>query len=420
MNSKERVLKTLIHKETDKLVVDFGASSVTGMHVSIVYKLRQYFGLDNPDTPVKVIEPYQMLGEIDNDLRDILGSDVAGLGGKDTIFGYSKENWKEWKLFDGTPVLVPRLFNTEANKDGSIYQYAEGDKIYPPSGKMPKDGFFFDSIIRQKPIDEGNLDFSNNVEEFSLLSDKDIDYFKKELQRINPKNDFAIIGMIANSGFGDITFVPGPMLKDPKGIRDVEEWYISTYTRKDYIKKVFHGQLDIALENYKKVNKDIGDSVDVVFVSGTDFGTQQGLFSSLDTYRELFKPFHKKVNDWIHDNTNWKTFIHTCGSIFKIIPDLIEAGFDILNPVQISATGMDPSKLKSNYGKDITFWGGGVDTQKTLALGAPQDVKKQVRELIEIFSPGGGFIFTTVHNIQANVPIKNVIAMIEAVNEYKN
>ena len=419
MNSKERVLKTLKHEEPDKLPVDFGATPNTGIHVSVVYKLRQYYGLDDPGTPVKVIEPYQMLGEIDNDLKVILGTDVVGLEGKGTFFGYPKEKWKEWKLFDGTPVLVPGLFNTEENEDGSIYQYAEGDKSYPPSAKIPRGGCFIDSIIRQKTIDEDKLDPKDNLEEFRILDDEDISYLKKELIRINKENNYATIGMIANSSFGDIAFVPGPMLKDPNGIRDIEEWYISTLTRKDYIKKIFDGQLEIALENYRIVNEAIGDLIDVVHVSGTDFGTQRGLFISKNTYNELYRPFHKKVNDWIHENTNWKTFIHNCGGVFELIPDLIEAGFDILNPVQISAVGMNPRKLKSEYGKYITFWGGGVDTQRTLPLGTPVDVKKQVKELVEIFSPGGGFVFNTVHNIQANVPIKNVIAMIKVLQEYR-
>ena len=419
MNSKERVLKTLKHEEPDKLAVDFGGTPNTGIHVSVVYKLRQYYGLDDPGTPVKVIEPYQMLGEINNDLRIILGTDAVGLDGKRTFFGYPKEKWKEWKLFDGTPVLVPGLFNTEENEDGSIYQYADGDKNYPPSAKIPKDGFFIDSIIRQKTINEDKLDPKDNLEEFRILDNEDISYLKKELIRINKENNYATVGVIANSSFGDIAFIPGPMLKDPNGIRDIGEWYISTLTRKDYIKKIFDGQLEIALENYRIVNEAIGDLIDVVHVSGTDFGTQQGLFISKNTYNDLYKPFHKKVNDWIHENTNWKTFMHNCGGVFELIPDLIEAGFDILNPVQINAAGMNPGKLKSEYGKYITFWGGGVDTQRILPLGTPTDVKKQVKELVEIFSPGGGFVFNTVHNIQANVPIKNIVAMVEVLQEYR-
>ncbi|MBN1299386.1 MAG: methyltransferase [Actinobacteria bacterium] len=419
MNSKERIICTINHKQPDKLPVDFGSTHTTGIHVSNVYRLRQYYNLDLPGTPVKVVEPYQMLGEIADDLKDILGVDVAMLEGKGTFFGYKKENWKEWQLNDGTPVLVPGLFNTQKNDDGSIYQYAEGDKNYPPSSKMPSKGFFFDSIIRQKNPIEDHLNPEDNLEEWNLISKEELDYLKMRADYFYNNTGYGIMGALCYSGFGDIAFVPGPMLKDPKGIRDIEEWYISLFKRKDYIKKVFDGQLEIALENYKRINEALGDIIDVIFISGTDFGTQQGLFISLDTYRELFKPFYKKVNRWIHENTKWKTFIHSCGSVYKLIPDLIDDEFDILNPVQISASDMEPEKLKNEFGKYLVFWGGGVDTQKTLPLKGPYEIKEEVKRLIEIFGKNGGFVFNTIHNVQANVPIENLIAMFEVINEYR-
>ncbi len=415
MNSRERILEALSHKVTDKLPVDFGSSLTTGIHVSQVYKIRQYYGLDEPGTPVKIIDPYQMLGEIKDDLKDIIGIDVAPLDTPQTIFGFRRENWKEWKLDDKIPVLVPGLFNTEKNDDGSLYQYPQGDKNYSPSGKMPSGGFYFDSIIRKKNIDE-DINPGDNLEEFNILSEDDLSLLKKEV--INIYN-YSVLGTFANSSFGDVAFVPGPMLKEPKGIRDIEEWYISLATRRDYIKKIFEGQLEIALENYREVNKAIGEKIDIVYISGTDFGMQQSLFMSKYDYRELFKPFHKRINDWIHENTNWKTFMHSCGAIFDLIPDFIEAGFDILNPVQISATEMDPLKLKKSFGDYITFWGGGVDTQKVLPMGSPDEVRKQAREMIEIFNQGGGFVFNAVHNIQANIPIENIIALIEIIQEYR-
>lgn len=360
-----------------------------------------------------------MLGEVADDLKDAMGVDVAILEGKGTFFGYNKEDWKEWKLNDGTPLLVPGLFNTKKNKDGSVYQYAKGDKNYPPSAKMPFKGFFFDAIIRQKKIVEEELNPEDNLEEYTLISKKDLDYLKQQIDKLYNNTQYAIMGVIGSSSFGDIAFVPGLMLKEPKGIRDVEEWYVSTCTRKGYIKKVFSGQMEIAIENYKRIYETIGNTIDAVFVSGADFGMQQGLFISLDAYRELFKPFHKKVNKWIHDNTEWKTFIHSCGSVYKLIPDFIEAGFDVLNPVQISAKDMDPVRLKKEFGKDIVFWGGGVDTQRTLPIKKPSQVKEEVRRLIDVFGQGGGFVFNTVHDIQANVPIENIMAMLEVVQEYR-
>lgn len=420
MNSRERVKKALSHKQPDILPVDIGGTTVTGMHASIVYKLRQYFSLDNPGTPVKVVELMQMLGEIKNDLKEITGIDCYALEGKGTIFGFDKENWKEWELFDGTPLLVPGLFNTTLNEQGGIYQYAKGDRNYSPSGVIPKDGYFFNPIIRKKEIDEKNLNFKDNLEEVEIISSEELIYLKDIAEDLYNNTNYSIISTSMVSDLGDIALIPGPNLKDPKGIRDITEWYISLYKRRDYIKKVFEYQTEIAIENYKRINEAMGKFIDVYFITGTDFGYQEGLMISKDVYSDLFKPFHKKINDWIHENTQWKSFIHTCGSVYELLLDFIEAGFDILNPVQISAKNMKPEKLKKEFGKYLTFWGGGVDTQKTLALGSTKEVKKEIKKLIEIFNVDGGFIFSAVHNIQPNVPIKNVIAMIEVIQKYRN
>ena len=419
MNSRQRIKTAINHKQPDVLPVDFGGVSSTGIHVSTLYKLRQRLGLDNSSTPVKVIEPSQMLGEIDEDLRKIMGVDCLPIWDSVNIFGFHNKDWKEWKLWDGTPILVPGLFNTIENKDGSIYQYPKGDKNWSPSGKMPKGCFFIDAIIRQKNLEESNLDPKDNLEEFSVISKMDLIYLREKVSSLYKDTDYAIVGMLANSSFGDIALVPGLNLKDPKGIRDVEEWYISIYRRRDYIKKVFEGQCEIALENYRRIFREIGNKINVVQVTGNDFGTQKGLFFSLETYRDVFKPFHKRINDWVHENTKWKTFIHTCGAVYDLIPDIIEAGFDILNPIQISAKGMSPAGLKKKYGKYITFWGGGIDTQKTFPLGTPKQVKEEIRRNIELLNSGGGFVFSTVHNIQKDVPIDNIIAMIEVIKEYR-
>ena len=206
-------------------------------------------------------------------------------------------------------------------------------------------------------------------------------------------------------------------MKDPKGIRDVEEWYISTAMRRDYVYKVFEKQCEIGLKNIEKLAPILGDKVQVVFVSGTDFGTQRGPFISPQAYRDLYMPFQKAINDKIHELTNWKIFIHSCGGIYPLIPDMIKAGFDILNPVQCSATDMDPQRLKDEFGDQLIFWGGGVDTQKTLPFGTPEEVYKEVSERIGVFGENGGFVFNSIHNIQSNVPTENILAMFQAIND---
>ena len=419
MNSRERVEAALDHRQPDRVPLDLGASPVTGMHVSSVYLLRQTLGLDAAGTPVKVTEPYQMLGEIADDLTSALGVDVVGLGGTKTMFGFENKDWKSWTLFDGTPVLVPEGFNTEREENGDLLMYPEGDRSAPPSGRMPKNGYYFDTIVRQVAIDDAKLNVEDNLEEFGPVSDAELQHFALEADRLSGQTDKAILANFGGTAFGDIALVPAPFLKHPRGIRDIEEWYVSTAIRFDYVYEVFRRQCDIALRNLAKIYDAVGDRVTAVFVTGTDFGTQNGPFISCQSYRKLYRPFHGRVNDWIHEHTPWKTLIHSCGSVVDLLPDVIEAGFDILNPVQCSAAGMAPRRLKQRFGERICFWGGGVDTQRTLPFGTPEEVREEVGQRVEIFGAGGGFVFNTVHNVQARTPRENLVALYEAFAEVR-
>jgi hypothetical protein len=418
MNSRERVALSLNHQEPDRVPLDLGGCEVTSLHVSAVYRLRQALGLDAPGTPVKVIEPYQMLGEIKADLMDALGVDVVSLVGRRTWFGFDNEGWKPWVLFDGTPVLVAAGFNTQPEPNGDSLLYPEGDRSAPPCARMPAGGWYFDPIIRQPPVDESRLSPEDNLEEFGPLTQGALDYFGWEAERLYRETDKAIFAAFVDVSFGDVGSVPAPGLKYPRGIRDIEEWYISTITRRDYVYRVFERQCEIGLANLERLYQVVGERVAVLFVNSTDFGMQAGPLISPRTYRELYQPFHKRINDWVHAHTPWKTFNHSCGAIVPLIEDFIEAGFDILNPVQCSAAGMDPAELKRRFGDRLTFWGGGVDTQSTLPFGTPQEVRQEVRQRMRIFGPGGGFVFSAVHNIQADVPVENLLALFEAVREY--
>ena len=417
MNGKERLEATLNHQQPDRVCVDIGATWISGMHVSAVDKLRKAV-LGDHDYRVKVCEPYQMLGEIDDELRNALGIDVVGRLGRKSLFGTDERDWKPFTLFDGTEVLVPHNLNTTVDEaTGDLLTYPEGDTSVPPSGRMPKGGYFFDSIVRQEPIDEDALDPADNCEEFDLLGEEDLAFYREVREWFEARPEFGTVAVVPGTAFGDIAVVPAPFLKHPKGIRDIQEWYISIAMRPDYIKAVFERQCEIGLKNIETLIEILGDVVQVAVITGTDFGTQRGLFCSIDSYRDLFKPYHTRVNRLIHEKTNWKTFIHTCGSVWDLLPDLIEAGFDILNPVQCSAAKMDPRDLKREFGKDIVFWGGGVDTQNTLPFGTPDDVYREVRERIEIFNDGGGFVFNTIHNILGNTPLENVQGLFRAIRD---
>jgi len=416
MNSRERVETALNHGEPDRVPLDLGGSATSGMHVSAVYALRQALGLDEPGTPVKVVEPYQMLGEIAPDLADALGVDVVWLPARNNMFGFANDGWKPWTTFDGTPVLVPGKFNIGAGANGDILMYPGGDPSARPSARMPAGGFYFDSLIRQDEIDDDSLDPADNVD-YGPLPEEDLEYFRREAGRLRSETDRAILGGIGGTALGDIALVPGPWIREPGGIRDVEEWYVSTAMRPDYVREVFERQTEIALANLELFRQAVGDAISVIFMCGTDFGTQNGPFMSADTFRDLYKPYYRKMNDWVHANTGWKTFKHSCGGILPLVEDLLEAGFDILNPVQCSAAGMDAATLKEKYGQRVTFWGGGVDTQKTLPFGKPEEVRAEVAGRIATFSPGGGFVFNTIHNVQVGTPVENLTALYEAVRE---
>lgn len=399
--------------------MDFGGFFQTGLHVSLVYKIRQALGLDAPGTPVQVVEIYQMLGEIAPDLRAALGVDTVNLHGPGTMFGFPQTQFQEWRMPDGTPVLVPQDFNTRFEPNGDLLQWPGGDRSVPPSGRMPEGGSFFDAIVRQEPLDEERLNPADNTEEFERVADGELDYYRALAEDLYRTTDQALVCTFGGLTFGDIALVPAPFLKRPKGIRDLAEWYMSTVSRPAYIQAVFERQTEVALENLGRLQSAVGDRPTVIQTNGTDFGTQNGPFCSVAKFRELYLPYQQRVNGWIHRHTQWKTLMHCCGGIAPLLDSIVEAGFDILNPVQCSARGMDARTLKQRYGDQLVFWGGGVDTQRVLPFGTPQEVRDQVRERIEIFAPGGGFVFSTIHNIVANTPLANVLALFDALQEYR-
>jgi len=418
MTSRERVWAALNHQAPDRVPLDVGATAVSGIAASALYRLREAYGLEKH--PVKVHEPYQMLGQVEDDVLDALGVDIVGLGDDSTFFGFPQRDWKPFTLFDGTPVLVPGKFNTKVAEDGNLYQYPRGDRRHKPSGRMPAGGFYHDAIERQEPYDEDALDPEEWVRDmYHVFSDEDLDLLDKRVNVLYKGSDRAIIGNFGQGSFGDIAYVPGTAIPHPKGIRAVADWYMATVLHKDYVKGIFQRQLDIVLQNLPLYKQVVGDKIVAIFISGADFGSQRGSFISPAAYRELYQPYHKAINDWVHANTSWKTFYHSCGSMVDLYDDFCDAGVDIVNPVQISAAGMDPRALKERWGSRLVFWGGGVDTQRVLAFGSPAEIDAHVRDNIAAFDHAGGFVFNAVHNIQATVPTANLKALFDAVNKYR-
>jgi hypothetical protein len=416
MTSKEIIQQALHHKDCGRIPVDFGATSVTGIHCRTVEALRRHYGLE--EKPVRIIEPFQMLGEVDEALQEITGVDVIGVWGRENMFGIDETRLHEQVTPWGQRVLIAEDIDLTPDKNGNIYIYAKGDCRFPPSAVMPEGCFFVNAIERGVAVNDEKLSIADNLEEFGYLKEEDLSHFEREATRAAATGKAAVAGF-GGTALGDIAFVPGMGLKEPKGIRAVDEWYMSTVLRPEHISRIFEKQTDIAIENYRLLWDRLGDKVDVVFTCGTDFGTQNSQFCSRETFRDIWLPHYKRMNDWIHRNTSWKIFKHCCGSIIPLIPLLIEAGFDILNPVQINAKDMDSQRLKDEFGDALTFWGGGIETQKILPAGTPEQVREHVLRQCEIFGKNGGFVFNSVHNIQANVPVANVVSMIETLNSLR-
>ncbi len=418
MTSRERVRAAIAHQEPDYVPLDLGGCGQTGMNADTLYRLRRALGL--PEHPITIAEPYQMLGEIEMDLIEAVGADVAPLWNPTNLMGTSNRRTQPWTTPSGTPVWMADDFAYDTDAQGHTYVYPQGDRSAAYSLHLPEGGSFFDNINRAPKVDEEHLtpleDFRDS---YTVHTEETCRYWEERSKQLYEQTQLSLLGVLGGMGLGDAAELPGPFLKQPKGIRGMEDWLAAHYLYPDYIRAVFEYQTQIALRNLELYRQAVGERIDVVWLSGTDFGTQNSLFLSPELFRDLYKPYYQRVNDWVHKHTNWKTFYHSCGAVYDILPDFVEMGVDIINPVQCSACGMDAARLKAEFGDKLVFWGAGVNTQATLPYGKPEEVRKEVLERLEIFAPGGGFVFSSIHNIVAHVPVENVVEMYRAVKEYR-
>ncbi len=415
--SKQRVNTTLSHGEPDRVAVDFGATTVTGLHCKIIAGLREYYGLEK--RPVEIIEPFQMLGLVDEELKAIMHVDCEHVFGRYDMFGNDATRTHVQRTPWGQEVIISDNIDFTPDGAGNIWVYPHGDRELAPSAVLPEECYFFNAIERVTEVDDATLTPDDNLEEFGSIAQADLDLFATRVEKAAATGR-AVVASFGGAALGDVAMIPGVQLSHPRGIRSVAEWYMSTLMRPDYIREVFDRQIDIAIENHRRLWERVGDKIDVLYVCGTDFGSQDSQFCSPETFDGLWAPYYRRFNEWIHANTTWKVFKHSCGSMVPLLPNLIAAGFDIFNPVQINSRGMDPDMLKERFGDKLVFWGGGVDTQQVLPFGTPEQVARHVEQQVRIFNPGGGFVFNSVHNIQANVPVENVVAMIDTLNRLRN
>jgi hypothetical protein len=417
MTSREKLISVMSHKKTDKLIFEFGSCKASGISASLLYRLRKMFGRNEP---VKIHDSYQMLGLVDERDAEMFGLDIVGIWPSMTCFGYRNRNWKSWTMPDGTPALVGEKFVTTVDKFGDTYLYPQGDITAPPSGKLPKNGFYFDQISRQKEYDEDNLNgVEDYKEQFTLFDEETLRSYEESANYYYKNTSLGIVLNTEIGAFGAATQVLGPMLRHPKGIRNLSDWYTAPLLFPDYVHEIFSLQAEKGIENLKLLKETVGDKAQAIFISSTDFGSQRGLMFSREIILNFYMPYYKKICDWIHENTSWKTLVHCCGAIEPIIGDMCDSGVDCLNPIQCNASGMDPQGLLEKFGNRLVFWGGLVDGQDVLQNGTVAEVEKQIHERIKILSRKNGLVGAIVHNVQQTVPLNNILKVLELVKTYR-
>lgn len=393
MTSRERVLAAINHREPDRVPLDLGGTGATGIHVDPYARLRQALKLAGG--PPKVGDVWQMLAWVEDPVIQKLGVDVLTVRTLYQAFGLRNDQWQPWRLDDGTPVQMPANFAPVASADGSLDLYSDGELV---ARKAPT-GVYFDRMIEFKVYDP-----LPPVETFQipLFTDEDLAWRRRWSETLRSETDKALIGE-----FG--------MLLGRWG--SYQEWMYTIGANPSYVRSFYDRKIEVMLANMQLYAQAVGNNIDIVAL-GEDFGTQKGLMISPRMFRDIVAPYYKRLFDWVHRNTPWKVHFHCCGGIYPIIGTLIDCGVDILNPVQTSAAGMEPAKLKQEFGDRLVFWGGGIDTQSVLPQGTLDEVRQQVCERMRLFAPGGGFVFCPIHNIQADVPTDRMLAMYEAVREY--
>lgn len=413
MTPRQRILAAIAHREPDRVPVDLGATPSSGISAIAYNKLTAHLGLDVG--PAKVYDVVQQLAQVDDEVLDRFAIDVIDLG---RAYNTSPEDWYKVTLADDSAGLYPKWFRPRREDDGSW------TALHPdgaPIACMPAGGTFYDQT--HFPYVDGYPDHFNDLDDamgkvlWSALVHSpwdhagDDDFWRNLRQKtlaLRASTDRAIMIVAGCNLFEWGTF-----------LRRIDNFLMDLIAEPDNVHRLLDALMQRHLAMLEKLCAAVGDIVDIVRF-GDDLGMDSGPFMSPNTYRQMFKPHHATLCDYVHKHSKMHTFLHSCGGIHPLIGDLIEAGFEILNPVQTNCAGMDPRTLKKDFGEAITFWGGAADTRHVLNRQTPEQVADHVTERLEIFAPGGGFVINTVHNILPDVPPANVVAMFEAVRRFNN
>ena len=400
MNSRERVLTALQHQEPDRVPIDLGGMRSTGITAIAYNRLLDHLGIEGM---AKVADTGQQLANIEEPIRKRFHVDVAALDRVSADWVRQDCAWQPWTLSDGSPCMIPVTFNPVLDENGDWVIVNERGQV---TARMPKGGYYFDGLVH--PLDKVDTieGLDALVERWRPMSNEVLDYLHLKARDLFENTEYAIMG-----GFG------GSFLESGQGLRGWDNFMMDLALRPDFAEHLMDLLLERYIENVGRYIEAVGDYVQLINVGG-DLGTQNGPQVSPDMYHHFIQPRQKKFWSYIHEHSDMYIFIHSCGGIYPLIPGLIEAGVDVINPVQTSAVGMDPVRLKREFGDRVVFWGGGCDTQSVLGNATPQEIREHVHERIRILAPGGGFVFNQIHNIQVNVPPENVVAMLDAAYEF--
>jgi uroporphyrinogen decarboxylase len=394
MNHRERVVAAIRHQPVDRLPVDLGGMRSTGIMAVAYNQLKKRLGETQGD--IYIFDTMQQLAFVEEPVRQRFGLDVVILDSR------LLNGWRDYNLPDGTLAKIPADFITEPDGEGGEYSLDEqGQRV----GHRPAASFYFDSI-EKPPLAEAETIADLDRHTWPVYTDEALEKLRKEAQRLHDETDYAILGT-----FG------AAFLEGGQGLRGWDQFMLDLAGDRPFAEALLDRMLASALRNVELYLDAVGDYIQIIQMGG-DMGTQNGPQIRPKMYYDIFQPREKALWGRIHQlKPEVAVFLHCCGGIYDLLPGIIDAGCDILNPVQISARGMDPRRLKQEFGDRLCFWGGGCDTQSVLPFGTPDDVYAHTRENIEIFAPGSGFVFTQVHNIQAGVPSDNILAMYQAVND---
>lgn len=404
MTSRERIRCVLNHEIPDRVPIDLASNRMTGIQCWAYKSLRKALGL--PDCKPRVFDLMQMLAEVDTDVLDAIGADVLPLYIDGMLpFGLQPAGWKPLTLFDGTEVLVPgglRIYEDDRG-DWLIREDQKSDGRI--AGRMPRGGSYFDYESETRIPDEiayPDLDTWTASWQIPVLTDAVLDSIEQRARILYETTDKALF----------LNYFRGGMIQ----AFNVPTWLVSLVDNPAWTHEYHRRQAEWHAANLAKLLDRVAPYVEVVGISGNDWGTQKGEMFSPAVFAELFTPYIRRINDVSHAYGK-PTWFHCCGSIRRLLPEFVKMGVDCLNPVQTTAANMDARELKTEFGKQFVFWGGGINTQQTLPFGGVEDVKRETAERIRVFGAGGGFVFNPVHNIQKDCTGENLVAMYRTVRE---